>query len=426
MIYLGSNLVPESLETGEVVTESTITVNEVKPAYIIALTELPSGYGGNRAGALINGVPTGIQYEACDYKGMLDAVYDLNLLAESNKIMCIFSIPAIAINGLHNLSWTDWQGNNGYLFPFIDIDFPDPSTITVFKASEYTKQITTKPTSINGYTPRNKKLLTYPYCYFGFNGTAQHLYRYEDFSTNNISFKIMCEINPNPSCLFVPLNCKNISENLSEACNLQNYPQISWTSDTFNIWMAQNSQIIRLNMEQEQFNYDMTVGKDMVNYAINATNNIARLNMGALTSDTANVLMNTYQNRVNHDYYIKQQMAQIEKQRLMPDSGTLGSSNATYLGYDKISTSLFFKFGIKPQFAEKIDKYFDLYGYATNQVKVPNLMNRSNWNYVKTIGANIMGDIPQADLNSIKSLFDNGITLWHTTSYYLDYSQANN
>ena len=66
-----------------------------------------------------------------------------------------------------------------------------------------------------------------------------------------------------------------------------------------------------------------------------------------------------------------------------------------------------------------------MYGYLTNTVKTPNLNNRPNWNYVKTIGANILGNIPQYDLQAIKDIFDNGVTLWHNPSTFLDYSQNN-
>lgn len=66
-----------------------------------------------------------------------------------------------------------------------------------------------------------------------------------------------------------------------------------------------------------------------------------------------------------------------------------------------------------------------MYGYQTNEVKIPNLNNRPNWNYVKLIGANIIGNIPEIDLLEIKNLFNNGITLWHNTNTFLDYSQNN-
>ena len=81
---------------------------------------------------------------------------------------------------------------------------------------------------------------------------------------------------------------------------------------------------------------------------------------------------------------------------------------------------------IKQEYAKVIDTFFDMFGYKVNIVKLPNLTGRTNWNYVKTIGANIEGDIPENDLNEIKTIFNNGVTLWHNPSTYLDYSQSNN
>ena len=95
------------------------------------------------------------------------------------------------------------------------------------------------------------------------------------------------------------------------------------------------------------------------------------------------------------------------------------------MGYDYIDNSIFTRYSIKRQFAERIDKYFDMFGYSTNTLKVPNLNNRPNWNYIKTIGCNVIGDIPQEDIETIKLLFDTGITLWHNPSTFLDYSQNN-
>ena len=72
-----------------------------------------------------------------------------------------------------------------------------------------------------------------------------------------------------------------------------------------------------------------------------------------------------------------------------------------------------------------IDNYFSMFGYKTNKVKLPNLNNRTNWNYVKTINCNLLGDIPQTDMQELKELFNNGVTLWHNPSTFLDYSQNN-
>ena len=84
-----------------------------------------------------------------------------------------------------------------------------------------------------------------------------------------------------------------------------------------------------------------------------------------------------------------------------------------------------YKRSIKEEYARIIDSYFTMYGYKVNEVKIPNLTSRRNWNYIKTIGCDFEGDMPQEDLQKIKDIFNNGITFWHNPENFLNYS-ANN
>ena len=119
-------------------------------------------------------------------------------------------------------------------------------------------------------------------------------------------------------------------------------------------------------------------------------------------------------------------MAQVEAQSLLPNSASQGSTNTTLLGYGLFNDDIFCRYSIRAEYAKRIDDYFSMYGYATNEVKLPNLDNRSNWNYVKTLGANITGsNIPADDLANIKNMFNNGVTFWHKPEHYLDYTQSN-
>ena len=177
-------------------------------------------------------------------------------------------------------------------------------------------------------------------------------------------------------------------------------------------------------MDQEKYNYTIDATKKGIDMASNMANNALSLDAVGAFADSANDALDLARLDKNHEFYVKNQMAQIEKQEMLPNTAHLGTS-ATLLGYDLLNDGVFTRYTIKAQFARKIDKYFDMYGYLTNERKVPNLNNRPNWNYVKTIGANIVGNIPQYDLQAIKTMFDNGVTLWHHSSTFLDYSQNN-
>lgn len=66
-----------------------------------------------------------------------------------------------------------------------------------------------------------------------------------------------------------------------------------------------------------------------------------------------------------------------------------------------------------PSELERLDSFFDMFGYAINKVKMPNLDTRTAWNYVKLLKPCIYGSVPVEEMAVIKRAFTNGIRLWH-------------
>ena len=259
------------------------------------------------------------------------------------------------------------------------------------------------------------------------NGTKK-VFRYEDFVNATPSFKIISEINPNPTVQFIPQNYRGANgDSLSDNVSLNGYPTISFKTDTFNTWLAQNSEIVSLQMQQENYNYQI----DAIKGGMGMLGDMGKMlsgDTGSMTSGFTGYIdkgIELMKLDKNHEFYVKNMMAQIEKQSMLPDNASLSSSNSTLLGYELFDKNIFTRYTIKKQFAERLDKYFDMYGYLINTLKVPTITGRPNWNYVKTQGANILGNIPQYDLQTIKEMFDSGITFWHNPETFLDYSQNN-
>ena len=73
---------------------------------------------------------------------------------------------------------------------------------------------------------------------------------------------------------------------------------------------------------------------------------------------------------------------------------------------------------------EKLDTFFDMFGYQVNKVKVPNLHARQSWDYVKLNTPCIYGSVPVEGMAIIKAAFSNGIRLWHVNAVG-DYSIQN-
>lgn len=412
----GANLIPEGVETGEFKIEGTADFEELEPLYVIAYLASEITLQGTTyhfTGGKYNGILNGILFIVGDADMINSILFDINVTQGlGQNIMTVFTIPKFACSyAIDNpITGENYAVLAGDTFQQI-----------------ITKTFTTRPSQIDGYSPRNKKLLTYPYLYLGFNppNGTQKIYRYENFSNGTPSFKMISEINQNPTVCFIPQNYRGqTGDNVADSCSLTGYPTVSWKTDYFNSWLAQNSSLVMLNAKQEQFNYSVDVERAGLNLINGLGNNIMSGNLIGSANSATQGALNIESLNKNHDFYIKNQVAQIEKQKMLPDSGSMGSSNTTLLGYNMLK-NIFCRYSIKRQFAERIDKFFDMYGYLTNTLKLPNLNNRPNWNYVKTLGCNIIGEIPQNDLSVIKSLFDNGITLWHNPQTFLDYSQNN-
>ena len=80
---------------------------------------------------------------------------------------------------------------------------------------------------------------------------------------------------------------------------------------------------------------------------------------------------------------------------------------------------------IKSEYARVIDNYFLCFGYKINRTKIPNITGRLNWNYVKTVGCNFTGEMSSKDLETIRQVFDRGVTIWHNYDTMLNYNTSN-
>jgi hypothetical protein len=69
---------------------------------------------------------------------------------------------------------------------------------------------------------------------------------------------------------------------------------------------------------------------------------------------------------------------------------------------------------ITAEYKKKLEDFFNMFGYKTNEVKVPNFHTRTSWNYVQTNNCTILGNMNGEDLQELKEVFDKGITIWHT------------
>ena len=396
---VGANTVPEGLETGEFICNAHViddhmndTLNDL--TYVLSLAvdmstiDLDSRTISPSGMKKYNGIISGTMYYRYDFTGLISTVLEeLNELNQLSAINGMFMAP----KELAPYGSTAETLNQ----------IPESNT-----AQSYNNTIV-KQNTLNGYTPRNKKLLTYPYNYLlvSNNQGTNEILHYEDFSTSSCNFKINMALTPGCSIRMVPLNFKGISENDDYGINMGKLPICSYNVDMYTNWLTQNS----VNTPAGYINTDqVNVGSSLLN---GITSLISGDVVGGATSTFTNVFNSVLQTQQH------QMLSGVSQGNL--NSGDVCTSTGT-------NTFHFYKMSVKSEFARIIDDYFDKYGYKINRLKVPQIRTRQNWNYLKLIGCNFSGNIPEVDLNKIKSIFDSGITIWHNPNTIYDYTQSNN
>lgn len=68
---------------------------------------------------------------------------------------------------------------------------------------------------------------------------------------------------------------------------------------------------------------------------------------------------------------------------------------------------------ITAEYKEILNQYFDLFGYKENKIRRLIFHDRERWNYIKTKGLNVSGKVPHIVRETYKTIFDNGVFLFH-------------
>lgn len=272
--------------------------------------------------------------------------------------------------------------------------------------------------SYSDYVPKNNKCYCSPYHFLevsNSNGEKQQ-YKIENFvkdENGNVRFKNVKGIQVGITGRLYPFLYNGSQdtpteyggftfENSDLSVSLPKFPTCQWATDYYTNWLTQNS-VNRIR--QAGTLQPASVNSESVFNPLSIENII-----GAGTQGAASTVAN---------YYGKFAEAAMQSNQVAGDNTGDITFALDLNGYTLLEKRC------KLQFLKQIDDYFSMYGYKTNRLKVPNITGRSNWNYVETQNINIIADIPQNDLNLIKEMFNNGITLWHTTNYFLDYSRTN-
>ena len=346
---------------------------------------------------------------AYDQAGLSNAVINVYILPE-NLVPAFREIIIEATGGGRPNTELDGVG--------VPVGQLSPSTITT--------QTFTRPNNIRGYIPRNKKLLAFPFNYFNISNNAGvcQSFRYEDF-WNGISFKVEGTFGVSGCTKAIPLNYRNVGANenaLDFSITGPKYPVCSWKSDSYTNWLAQNS----VNMGMEWKRELIGAGVDIVGSAgRGAIGGSIGGPLGAIGGGLVGAGVGLVTGITSLIGVAREQFLAKTKANLVADQvgGNTGAGDFLWAKYRSPFT--FMPMSIKAEYAQICDDWFDVFGYQVNRLKVPNTNHRQNWWYTKTIEANIVGNVPNDEMNKIKNAYNNGLTFWKNPSNFLNYGVSN-
>lgn len=433
---VGKHVYPEQLEYGDYVCAG---VQETSPLgyarsnassmYIVMMTTEALGTLNEGDNAeILNSIPQAT-YEYCfnsltditDFyflRGYLDSI------GKGNAILSIFIIPtALLGTNTRVLTLYDKDGNISQTTLSVKIPYNKYGVYDIAGSLEIAQ-----PSSLDGYSPKNNKLKVAPYNYFYISnnlGSAKD-FKYEDFY-GTPTFKQIGVFSQGGEYALVPRNSKKSQSSSSmpalsdlkgwnEMLSGGSFPVLAWESDYYLNWCASNNS--RLQAERDTFvsNAQKQIVGDVLQGVFS----------GQKVAGVASAVGDTVSSVLDAQDLIEAQQAERTEADRVPNSikGNYGQGDMAFSA-EKYNFSAY-KMTIRYDYAKRLDDYFSKYGYRVNEHKVPNLTSRSYWNYIKTVGANLIPlNIPQEALNELKNIFNNGVTIWHDPSKFLDYSQNN-
>lgn len=400
---LGKNLVPENLETGEYVAENqTIDTSYNDRCIVIAtpvdidalLTTPPTSVEDlqYRTG-VYNNIPAGCCYYRFDYLQNIPTI--IKRLADfgvSDQIISMFLAPKSICTNVTGA------------FRIADTNTVASKDVGISRVS-----------TLDGYTPKNNKCLTFPYCFINVtNGVGQSAVYKQEYWTldenNEMVISELAVLNPGLSIKAIPRNYKGIDKNYDEGISIGKFPQLTWLNDAYTNWLTQNG--VNLGFKTLNAN-EWATSKGLIQTGAG----LMQLGTNADFSGIENVTggLSSVFNQMQENYKHSFTAYQLEGSLNTGDVATAGNYNA--LAFSRMT--------ITYEFAKRIDDYFSTFGYRVNEFKTPNVTGRAYWNYVKTNDCNLEGNIPRQYVKKLEMMFNNGITFWHDPTKFLDYTQNN-
>lgn len=392
---IGKHTIPEGLETGEYILNPTTegNINIGQNTYIVlGLSEMPSSIGSIPSGVKqYGGIFSGLIYVAFENGG--DAEHFIRVLQNYITEDIIYTAFIVPTTLLPNITFnTVTVDTTTVKYGFVTYTSNEVVMSNPFANKYYT---------LDGFSPVNNKLKTFPYQYLLIDNNAgsSQVYHYEDWVDtvdDKCNFVVVGVVSPGCGIRLIPANYKGLDVNNIEGLDASKLPTCGWTNDAYTNWLTQNAVNIPLGIAVDTLK---TVGGAFTGNASSFTGGLA-----GITST----------------------LTQMYEKSLTPITakGGVNQGDLTYamrLGFN------IYHYSIRKEYAKILDSYFSRFGYKVNEVKTPNLNSRSKFNFIKVGGMDelVTGNIPASALEEINSIFRKGVTIFHNYNDIGNYTISN-
>ena len=257
------------------------------------------------------------------------------------------------------------------------------------------------------YTPRNKKLFTYPFKKLDVYNTEGESgeYKWELFnplpdavSGATCAFTMRGAAHIQTEISMIPEGYKGLDFAYAERLTMSNFVKCAWSSDAFKAYLAQAQSSLPVTL--------LSSGLNMMASGLTGNPIPGAIGLNSSIREISSLL------------------AMKANEPSMP-AQSKGSQSNDLMCALKTKDFYFYRMCITKNYAMMIDDYFDMFGYAIREHGIPNMNARPHWTYVKTIGCQVNGAIPADDASDIENLFNNGIRFWNSADNIGDYSYNN-
>ena len=278
--------------------------------------------------------------------------------------------------------------------------------------------------TFGSYYPKNKKLFTFPYTFIELDdmqgNTAEYKLEYWFPDGHVGEFRIIGTPFGIPTCLCYPRYYNGETDNFQGGMNVQINVQSPWLGDAYQVWLARNEK----NLNRRKYIGIAQIG---VGAAIAAGAGIEALTAGSDVKNISNAGGNLLMSGIRTVFNAVNTKIERKNELEMVPPTVYGQTADTLLNLQTGLDSIIFRQkSIRQEYAQIIDEYFSRFGYACHKIKVPNRNARQKWTYTKTIGCEIVGNIPSDDCVKIKRIYDHGITFWNDGNNVGNYGDFTN